>query len=116
MKQVIKSSVLAIVAALGLSSAALAGPNEPADMRVAYGDLDLSQPGDAWTFQTRVSAAVDAWCEDNQRLFIGERSASPKNSCRKAAMQQVRVSLKPAHKDALRIAAAPRATVLAAAR
>ena len=106
MKQVFKSMTLAIAAAISLSSAALAASDAPADIRISHSDLDLTRPDDAATFKTRVAAAVNTWCAENENLFAGQGGRSARSSCRTHANRLVSLSTPAAHKQALRVAAA----------
>lgn len=106
MTKFFKSVSLAVAAALSLTSAALAQPGGPSDLRVAYGDLDLSQPGGAWAFKSRVNAAVDGWCAENASVFAGTR-INPERACREHAAKLVAMSLPAPQRAGLRTAAAP---------
>jgi UrcA family protein len=105
MNRLLQSFAAAVVGALTLTSAATARDDRVPDLRVAYGDLDLSRPADAAVFHARVDAAVDGWCERNDGLFEGQR-VSAATLCRRHARQLVGFSTPAADRDALRIAAA----------
>lgn len=111
MTKFFKSVSLALAAALSLSSAALA---QSPDLRIAYGDLDLSRARDAAVFQARVDAAVSDWCAANGRVFSGTRSISPRTACREHAEKLVALSIPAAQRSALRVAAASGAYDVAA--
>ena len=58
MRNVLKSFALAVAGALSLSSAALAQDQ----VRVPYGDLDLTRPVDAAAFEARIKGAAADFC------------------------------------------------------
>lgn len=110
MRNVLKSFALAITGALSLTSAAMAG-----EVRVSYGDLDLSRPADAAAFEARIRAAAADWCEAHpaeQALILATSDAA----CRQNVRGELRRAVPGEQRAALRVARAQVASLEVAAR
>jgi UrcA family protein len=105
MRNLFKSFALAVAGAISLSSAALAG-----EVRVPYGDLDLSRPAGAAEFQSRVDRAARDYCEANPLEGRGPVAGSPE-SCRRLIRSEIRSAMPSEQREALTVARARPAPV-----
>ena len=110
MQKVLSALALAVAGALSLTSAAMAG-----DIRVAYGDLDLSRPADAAKFDGRVRQAAADWCQANEQPGRQTLETS-QSACRRRVMSEARRVMPQSERQALQMAARKSQTVEVAAR
>ncbi|ENZ83179.1 MULTISPECIES: UrcA family protein [Caulobacter] len=106
----VASLTLAAVPALGLTQAASAAPREPV-ARVAFGDLNLSQPAQAAIFKARVDAAGEKLCRE--RINAGLTSL-PLRGCMGEVHREVDRQLSDNQRQALTVAARASASQMAA--
>lgn len=103
MKAFPSSVALAAAGAFSLTSAAVAQ-----DVRVPYGDLDLSTPAGAAELKQRSKAAADAFCLDNARRFAEGPMRDSKAVCRREVLFLITAATPAEQRQALRIARSAR--------
>ncbi|WP_425994781.1 UrcA family protein [Caulobacter sp. DWR1-3-2b1] len=95
----VASLSLAAIPVLGLTQAAHAG--EP-QARIAFGDLNLSNPAQAAVFKARLGAAADTLCSAKARTNDLNMSF---NDCRVSVEREARRQLSNTQRKALQVAA-----------
>ncbi|USQ96820.1 UrcA family protein [Caulobacter sp. RL271] len=106
----VASLSLAAVPVLGLTQAANAAEGEHS-VRVAYGDLNLANPGHAKIFKARIETAANAFCRTT--LDAGDLRTTMRD-CVNAVRREVDRQLPTAQHQALAMAAHSEATEMAA--